>query len=59
VEDCWKWRRALLTGKYAHWCAEWDDLPIDETCAEWPCECGFQEDIDSGAYDDHFIGDEE
>jgi hypothetical protein len=43
VEDSMKWRGRVLRGKYAHWCPEWDELPIDETCSEWPCNCGFQE----------------
>lgn len=37
--DCIKWRGRILTGKYAHWCFDWDGLPIDETCKEWPCGC--------------------
>lgn len=41
IEDCLIWRGRVLTGSYAHWCPEWDDLPIDETCPEWPCGCGF------------------
>lgn len=29
-----------LTGKYAHFCNDWDDLPIDETCDEiHGCTC--------------------
>ena len=29
-----------LTGKYKHWCPEWDYLPIDETCPEYSsCSC--------------------
>lgn len=36
-EDCLTFRGEVLTGIGAHWCAEWDDLPIDETCYEWPC----------------------
>jgi hypothetical protein len=39
MEDCMRWRRRVLTGKYRHWCYAWDELPIDETCHEWPCEC--------------------
>ncbi len=39
IDDCAEWRGRLLTGQYGHWCAEWDDLPIDETCPEWPCDC--------------------
>ena len=38
-EDCLLWRGRELTGLFAHWCADWDDLPIDETCREWPCAC--------------------
>lgn len=39
--DCKRWRGKVLTGFYAHWCCEWDGLPIDETCIEWPC-CSFE-----------------
>jgi hypothetical protein len=38
-EDCLKYRGVVLIGKYAHWCAEWDGLPIDEHMPEWPCGC--------------------
>ena len=31
------WRGYILKGKYAHCCDDWDGLPIDETCLEWPC----------------------
>jgi len=41
--DCLKWRGKVLTGEKAHWCYEWDFLPIDETTPEWPCNCGFGE----------------
>lgn len=34
-----RWRGHVLTGRYAHWCIDWDDLPIDETTPEWPCIC--------------------
>jgi len=34
VADCLKWRGVVLTGSKAHWCNDWDGLPIDETCAE-------------------------
>lgn len=34
---CWG---RVLTGKYAHCCYQWDDLPIDEDCAEFEyCVC--------------------
>ena len=39
TEDCLKWRGKVLTGIYGHWCVDWDFLPIDETCHEWPCAC--------------------
>lgn len=40
VEDCMRWRGRVLVGKYAHWCFDYDDLPMDETCVmEWPCGC--------------------
>ncbi len=38
VRDCFLWRGRMLTGRYAHWCYEWDGLPVDETCGgEWSC----------------------
>lgn len=37
--DCLKFRGVVLRGKYAHWCVDWDSLPMDETCSEWPCAC--------------------
>lgn len=37
--DCLAWRGRLLVGRQWHWCADWDDLPMDETCPEWPCAC--------------------
>jgi hypothetical protein len=36
---CLKYRGRILTGKHAHACEDWDFLPIDETCDEWPCVC--------------------
>ena len=39
IEDCMKWRKRILVGLYKHWCFGWDELPVDETCHEWPCEC--------------------
>lgn len=38
-KDCLKWRGRVLTGKFKHWCYEWDELPVDETTPEWPCNC--------------------
>jgi hypothetical protein len=44
IADCQLWRRKVLTGRFAHWCFEWDGLPIDETTDEWPCGCGREAD---------------
>ena len=38
-QDCLHWRGRVLLGKNWHWCPDWDYLPIDETCPEWPCAC--------------------
>lgn len=38
IADCLHWRGRALTGKYSHWCQEWDQLPVDETCGgEFSC----------------------
>jgi hypothetical protein len=37
AEDCQKWRGHLLTGVYAHWCSDWDALPVDGHMREWNC----------------------
>ena len=39
IDDCQKWRGRLLTGAKGHWCDDWDGLPVDETCDEFPCVC--------------------
>ena len=43
-EDCLReWGREL-TGEFGHYCDEWDELPIDETCREFDvCTCDFVE----------------
>lgn len=38
-QHCLEWRGRVLTGKNAHSCPDWDELPIDESCPEWPCIC--------------------
>ena len=39
-EDCLRWRGVVLTGDKAHWCHDWDGLPVDETCREFEsCTC--------------------
>lgn len=35
--DCKRWHGRILTGRYKHWCPDWDELPIDETCSEMEC----------------------
>lgn len=35
--DCVKWHGYVLSGKFKHWCYDWDGLPIDETCDEFTC----------------------
>lgn len=37
--DSLKWRGEVLKGRFAHWCNEWDGLPVDETTEEFDC-CG-------------------
>lgn len=40
IADSMKYYGKILKGKFAHWCLEWDDLPIDETCPEFKvCLC--------------------
>jgi len=41
-EDCLYWWGKVLVGECAHWCPDWDDLPIDTTCGEFKyCYCDF------------------
>lgn len=47
-EDCQHWRGLVLEGRYAHWCAAWNNLPMDETCPEWPCGCSIVDEVDGG-----------
>jgi hypothetical protein len=37
IADCWRWRGKVLTGRFAHWCHDWDGLPVDETSSEFDC----------------------
>jgi len=42
-EDCMHWHGKVLVGKKSHWCYEWDELPIDETCDEFDaCICNLE-----------------
>jgi len=39
-EECLRWHGRNLTENYAHYCPDWDYLPIDETCVEFQsCTC--------------------
>lgn len=41
-EDCMKYYGRVLMGSKAHYCPEFDYLPIDETCDEIEsCSCEF------------------
>jgi hypothetical protein len=48
---CLHWWGRVLTGSRSHWCADWDELPIDETCEEWPCGCYTKEEIRQTAFE--------
>lgn len=39
--DCIKERGRILTGKFRHYCWEWDGMTMDETCPEFwdTCTC--------------------
>lgn len=42
--DCLQWLGRVLTGKFCHWCYDWDGLPVDETTSEWQgCTCEFED----------------
>jgi len=42
--DCMRWWGYILTGQKAHWCPDWDYLPIDETLNEInACTCKWQD----------------
>lgn len=44
IDDCMRWYGKVLTGKKAHWCPDWDDLPIDADSSEFECcTCEFIE----------------
>lgn len=39
-KECIRWHGKNLTGNYAHYCPDWDYLPIDDTCVEFQsCTC--------------------
>lgn len=35
ITDCKIYRGRVLTGKKRHYCIDWDQLPMDETCYEY------------------------
>jgi len=40
ARDCMKYYGHVLNGKMGHWCWDWDELPVDETCKEFEaCSC--------------------
>ena len=44
-EDCLHFHGQILTGKYKHYCPDFDFLPMDETCWEFEfCLCEWKED---------------
>ena len=39
-KECMHYIGRILTGKQAHYCYNWDGLPVDETTGEYAvCEC--------------------
>ena len=43
-QDCMHFHGKILTGKYKHYCPDFDYLPIDETCTEFEyCLCEWEE----------------
>lgn len=47
IEDCIRYWGYELTGLRAHWCHDWDGLPIDETRVEIDC---------CACFPSHYIG---
>lgn len=48
--DSMREHRCVLTGKYAHYCPDWDFMTIDETCPEFEaCTCFPNEDNEHDA----------
>ena len=39
AHDCMKWRHRVLVGRLAHYCPDWDFLPMDETCTNEISDC--------------------
>jgi hypothetical protein len=49
LDDCEKWIGRPLVGSKAHWCHNWDGLPIDETTKEFECCTCWEEPSDGKA----------
>lgn len=44
IDDCNHFHGILLTGKYSHWCPDFDYLPIDETTHYFEyCKCELED----------------
>ena len=40
IDDCMEFHGKVLYGEKAHWCPDWDHLPIDSSCEEIKyCTC--------------------
>lgn len=40
IRDCMRWHGRVLTGKFAHWCEDWDGWPMDADMIEFAtCSC--------------------
>lgn len=48
-EDWKRWHGDRPHGQLAHWCDDWDGLPIDEDCMEFMCCTCTWEDPAKGA----------
>jgi hypothetical protein len=54
LEDCERWIGRPLVGDKAHWCYDWDGLPVDETTTEFECcSCWNKENTDGRKKEDH------
>lgn len=58
--ECMNFHGEILTGEFCHYCDEWDDLPIDETCEEFAaCTCEYKDwDLKAAAMHREAMGDE-
>lgn len=41
-KECIREHGSILIGRFRHYCYDWDELPVDETCEEFEaCCCEF------------------